>query len=177
MQRVENIKKIIEMNFNGNQTLFAKAIKKAPAQVNQWLNGRRNIGNGVAVEIERALNLPIGSLDEDLTQMSIVNHGIQNQATPTHSGSLKTETMPDGSMHPIIPQGSQISINTSDTIITDGKIYQIQIGQDVFIRRLFRQLSGSLKLIADNPTFGTDTLTQDNVQVLGRVVAWTVKDD
>ena len=62
-KRLAAVKTLIAENFNGNQTEFARAINKSPAQVNQWINGYRQIGDAIAVHIEKALNLPIGELD------------------------------------------------------------------------------------------------------------------
>ena len=36
MNRVDKVKLLIDERFNGNQADFARAVKKAPAQVNQW---------------------------------------------------------------------------------------------------------------------------------------------
>lgn len=63
MSRLDKIKELIENQFNGSQAEFARAIGKAPAQVNQWLNGYRNIGTGAAAHIETTLSLPRGWLD------------------------------------------------------------------------------------------------------------------
>lgn len=63
MSRLDKVKELIERRFNGSQAEFARAIEKAPAQVNQWLNGYRNIGNGAAAQIEDVLSLPRGWLD------------------------------------------------------------------------------------------------------------------
>lgn len=63
MSRLDKVKELIEKRFNGSQAEFARAIEKAPAQVNQWLNGYRNIGNGAAAHIEATLSLPRGWLD------------------------------------------------------------------------------------------------------------------
>ena len=63
MSRLDNLKNLIESRFNGSQAEFARAIGKAPAQVNQWVNGYRNIGNGAAAQIEDSLSLPRGWLD------------------------------------------------------------------------------------------------------------------
>lgn len=63
MNRVDKVKLLIDERFNGNQADFARAVKKAPAQVNQWLNGYRNIGDAVTLHIETALGLPVGWID------------------------------------------------------------------------------------------------------------------
>ena len=67
MTRIEQVRKLIDEKFNGNQADFSRAIGKAPAQVNQWLNGYRNIGDGVALNIEKSLGLPQGYLDGVVT--------------------------------------------------------------------------------------------------------------
>ena len=69
MSRLDTVKKLINDKFDGNQADFARAIQKAPAQVNQWLNGYRNIGDAVALHIEKSLNLPIGFLDGEQGEM------------------------------------------------------------------------------------------------------------
>lgn len=69
MNRLERVKTLIQERYDGNQTEFAKAIGKAAAQVNQWVNGYRNIGDGTASNIEIALNLPRGYLDGEAEAM------------------------------------------------------------------------------------------------------------
>ena len=50
--------------FDGSQTNFARAAKKSFSQINQYLNGVRNIGEKVAREIEKNLGLSTGYLDQ-----------------------------------------------------------------------------------------------------------------
>lgn len=102
--------------------------------------------------------------------------GTQNNFFPESTGNLKTIAMPDNSFAPLIPQSSELTYNTSDTTIKNGKIYLIQQGEQIFIRRAFPQLSGNVKWACENPAFGTDELPPDAVQIVGRVVAWMVKD-
>lgn len=51
------IREIIQTRFEGNQAAFARAIKKSPNQVNQWLTGYRSVGDGAARNIENMLKL------------------------------------------------------------------------------------------------------------------------
>lgn len=62
MNRLDKILHLIENSFNGSQVKFAKAIKRSPAQVNQWVTNRRTVGDALALHIERSLNLPLGWL-------------------------------------------------------------------------------------------------------------------
>lgn len=63
MNREDRIRELIEKEFSGNQATFARAIGKSSAQVNQWLNGYRKIGDGVARNIESALGKGLGWID------------------------------------------------------------------------------------------------------------------
>lgn len=56
-------KKIIRERFGGNQAEFARAVKKSPSQIWQYLNGHREMGEKFARSVEQALRLPAGYLD------------------------------------------------------------------------------------------------------------------
>lgn len=83
MSRVNSVKKLIAENFEGKQKLFAAAIGKPPAQVNQWLNGFRNIGDGLSAHIETTLKLPRGWLDNptDLNGLNLNKKPTESNAT------------------------------------------------------------------------------------------------
>lgn len=51
------LRKLIDTRFDGKQAAFARAIRKSPNQVNQWLTGYRSVGDGVARNIETILGL------------------------------------------------------------------------------------------------------------------------
>lgn len=57
MDRVSILRSLIEGAYGGNQADFARAIKRSPAQINQWLQGVRAIGDAAARHIENTLNL------------------------------------------------------------------------------------------------------------------------
>lgn len=63
MDRKAKLQEIIRSRFGGSQADFAAAIKRSPAQVNQWLSGYRAIGDAGARVIELALDLPLGHFD------------------------------------------------------------------------------------------------------------------
>lgn len=63
MDRREQLKSLIDARFGGVQADFARAIKRSPAQVNQWLSGHRLLGDAGARHIEITLGLPIGFFD------------------------------------------------------------------------------------------------------------------
>lgn len=63
MDRKVFLQRLLDSRFNGSQAEFARAIKRSPAQVNQWLNGYRTLGNAGARHIELTLALSAGWLD------------------------------------------------------------------------------------------------------------------
>lgn len=69
MDRRAKLRALIQARFGGNQAEFACAIKRSPAQVNQWLSGHRAIGDAGARIIELALGLPSGYFDSSNTKL------------------------------------------------------------------------------------------------------------
>jgi hypothetical protein len=63
MNRKIFLQQLLETRFNGSQAAFARAIKRSPAQVHQWLSGYRTLGNAGARHIELTLALPAGWMD------------------------------------------------------------------------------------------------------------------
>lgn len=57
MDRKNKLLALINGKFNGNQADFARAIGKSPSQINQWLAGVRNLGDGSVRLIEKKLKL------------------------------------------------------------------------------------------------------------------------
>lgn len=64
-KRRERLIELINKQYGGNQTSFAKAIRRSPAQINHWKTGERTIGDTIAIDIEKTLNFPYGWFDED----------------------------------------------------------------------------------------------------------------
>lgn len=58
MGDVELLQQLIDARFSGNQAAFARAIERQPAQISQYLKGRRVIGLQIKIWIERKLDLP-----------------------------------------------------------------------------------------------------------------------
>lgn len=55
MSDVELLQALIDQAYAGNQAAFARAIDRQPAQINQYLKGRRQLGVEVKMHIERTL--------------------------------------------------------------------------------------------------------------------------
>ena len=61
--RTKRLLYLIESVFGGSQTKFARAINRSNAQVNALVRERKPIGDALALNIERTLNLRIGWFD------------------------------------------------------------------------------------------------------------------
>lgn len=68
MNRRTLLRTLIDDRYHANVAEFARAIKKAPAQVHQWLSGNRALGNAGARDIEIMLNLGQGFFDHGKAQ-------------------------------------------------------------------------------------------------------------
>ncbi len=78
------------------------------------------------------------------------------------------------SMEPTIKDGSTLLLRLDDTSIKDGFIYVIQMEEQIFVRRLKRDLK-NIHVMADNPQYQTEflnykTLEKDMLKIIGRVV-------
>ena len=51
----------------GKQVVLAKRIKKAPAQISQWINSTRTLTEDTAREIEKEVRKPPGWMDQPIT--------------------------------------------------------------------------------------------------------------
>ncbi|ULJ67889.1 helix-turn-helix domain-containing protein [Wielerella bovis] len=108
------------------------------------------------------------------------NHNFS--VTQTIVNTIKNENthiiMPDNSMSPIIPQGSELWIDEQETKIYDNKTYWLTWqGRPAPIARcLVFNPNGLLDVIAHNKDVSNHTIQPDKIQILGRVIAWKVLD-
>jgi len=61
--RRNNLKRIIDEQYQGNQAAFARAIEVKPTQMSNMLNGKAPIGNSMAQRIENLIGWERGDLD------------------------------------------------------------------------------------------------------------------
>ena len=75
------------------------------------------------------------------------------------------------SMDPTISDGDFVIVDTSKNHINSDGIFIIQSGDDTFIKRVQRNINGSLLLISDNPKyhpFEVGPENRDSMRVIGR---------
>lgn len=108
MDRRTKIVQLIMNRFGGNQAKFAEAIQRSPAQVNQWVTKRRAVGDGLALHIERILNLPTGWLDKDENK--------NNNSNARYIGAIEPyeESCPLAADEVEVPFYTDISLSAGD---------------------------------------------------------------
>ncbi|WP_228269064.1 XRE family transcriptional regulator [Acinetobacter junii] len=75
------------------------------------------------------------------------------------------------SMFPTIQDKEPLLVNTLDQSLTDGFIYVIRTGEHFWVKRIQRQIDGSILLISDNKTYPPmplDLNEASDVEILGR---------
>ena len=91
--------------------------------------------------------------------------------------SLATISADGSSMAPRIEDGDSLTINLHDHTVASGKVYAIALGDELFVKRIFKIPGGGLRIVSDNPDktrFPDWDLLPDNVEsmrIIGRVVA------
>jgi len=72
------------------------------------------------------------------------------------------------SMYPNIKDGDIMFIDRSDVELKDGEVYIVRMGEEVFVKRLFR-VPGKILAKSDNETYPAFDLDLD-FEILGRVI-------
>lgn len=82
------------------------------------------------------------------------------------------------SMEPTINSGNTILVNLVDKKLTEGSIYVLRLGEDLYAKRLQQRFDGSIELISDNKEYSTQLVKPDELEqleIIGKVV-WIGKD-
>jgi phage repressor protein C with HTH and peptisase S24 domain len=73
------------------------------------------------------------------------------------------------SMDPTLRDGDEILVDRTPQPLRDG-IYVVRLGDALLVKRIATRKPGKIALISDNPVYRTIKLSQDEVEVIGRVV-------
>lgn len=77
------------------------------------------------------------------------------------------------SMFPRLRDGDAVLFDTADQAVMDGKLYVIEWGDSTYVKRLYRELDGLVRVVSDNPAPEfRDRMVQPSdpgFKVLGRV--------
>jgi len=75
------------------------------------------------------------------------------------------------SMEPTFSYNDIVFINRAKTDLQRGGIFTIRTEAGLFIKRVQKRIDGKIDIISDNPVYSTQTLSPNEIEVLGRVVS------
>jgi phage repressor protein C with HTH and peptisase S24 domain len=82
------------------------------------------------------------------------------------------------SMEPTIHTNNTLLVNMDDTTLTDGSIFVLRLGDELYAKRLQKRFDGAVELISDNKEYKDQIVKPneiDNLEIIGKVV-WVGKD-
>ncbi|MCE3268989.1 MAG: hypothetical protein K0R49_1241 [Burkholderiales bacterium] len=194
--RITNLKRIINDEYGNSINNFATKLGRDSSQFYNIFKGRRSFGQNLARDLEILLKIPPYSLDKSTEEETLIDkvmlipqYIIKGSAdTASINGSIfvieksivKNSNWQinqlfglnaDGeAMSPTIRHNGKIIIDASQTNIIEGNIYALSKNNEIFIRRIFRQIgSNSYEAKADNEKYGKIDLNRD-IAILGLVV-------
>lgn len=88
--RTKRLLYLIERDFGGSQTKFAQAINRSNAQVNALVKERKPIGDALALNIERTLELGIGWFDIPITKINDQETQIKNAGDSNNIDNIQS---------------------------------------------------------------------------------------
>ena len=91
----------------------------------------------------------------------------------TSPEKCKRFTVHGDSMIPILFDGDSILVDCSIKKVTDGKIYAFSFDGDLRVKRLYKQLSGGLRILSENPAVPEERIDPcdiDRINIIGRVI-------
>jgi phage repressor protein C with HTH and peptisase S24 domain len=82
------------------------------------------------------------------------------------------------SMEPTIQNNNSLLVNVDDSKLTDGSIFVLRFGDELYAKRLQKRFDGSVELISDNKEYNNQIVNVDEIEklhIIGKVV-WIGKD-
>lgn len=92
--------------------------------------------------------------------------------------TLKVLFAKGDSMEPTIHSGDSILVDTSVHQLTDGAIFVLSLGGDLYAKRLQKRVDGGIEVISDNREYSNQVVAAselDQLHIIGKVV-WIGKD-
>ena len=193
--RRKNLLNLIAAKYNANRAEFSRAVGKNSNLINLVLSTneefRRNIGETLARDLEERAGLPAGWLDTEqhggptgsVSTFPIIRLGQETDGTeklvlasdivsrqldnPTALVNIKACFMPTAEMAPAINRGDLMFIDTGVKAVAAEGVYVLVNGKDVFVRRVKKTLTGTLRASADSDSSVEDLPAK--IKIAGRI--------
>ena len=74
------------------------------------------------------------------------------------------------SMEPTLKDGDILFIDREKTDISRGGVFVVSSNHGVFVKRVRKRVDGQIDIVSDNPDYSPQTLSSDEVTILGKAV-------
>lgn len=125
-----------------------------------------------------SIEIPIVGIENGRPGASLLFRPGSLEKRGVKSAYAEIHQAPDDAMSPRIDKGDSILVDGKDTAVQDGRVYLVEWAGVELVRMLFRELDGSVRLVAANraPEFRDRTarIGDEGFNIVGRV-RWVAK--
>ncbi|MBL1244663.1 MAG: LexA family transcriptional regulator [Sulfurimonas sp.] len=108
---------------------------------------------------------------EEIEELAIPEHFMFMLGGERELKNIEAINVSGDSMEPTFSYNDIVFINRSKTDLNHGGIFTIRTEAGLFIKRIQTRIDGQIDVISDNSVYSTQTLSPNEVEVLGRVVS------
>ncbi len=108
---------------------------------------------------------------EEIEELEIPEHFMFMLGGEKELKHIEAINVSGDSMEPTFSYNDIVFINRSKTDLNRGGIFTIRTDAGLFIKRIQTRIDGQIDVISDNSVYSTQTLSLNEVEVLGRVVS------
>jgi len=109
------------------------------------------------------------NFDENYEVLSI-DKTIMQSITPNFSKTIEAINVDGESMEPTLQDGSIVFIDREQRDINKDGIFVASTTAGLFIKRIRQRADGMVELISDNKAYGSEIITADEIEIIGRVI-------
>jgi len=109
------------------------------------------------------------NFDENYEVLSI-DKTIMQSITPNFSKTIDAINVDGESMEPTLQDGSIVFIDREQRDINKDGIFVASTTAGLFIKRIRQRADGMVELISDNKAYGSEIITADEIEIIGRVI-------
>lgn len=116
---------------------------------------------------------PKGSAQEDATAELALSPLFVREVLGSAPDRLVTVQVSGNAMAPTVGDRDLLVVDSSDRRLSDGCLYALDTGGEPLVRRVARQATGGVRLLADNAAYAEELVSADcldRLAVIGRVV-------
>lgn len=108
---------------------------------------------------------------EEIQELEIPEHFMFMLGGERELKNIEAINVSGDSMEPTFSYNDIVFINRSKTDLNRGGVFTIRTEAGLFIKRIQTRIDGQIDVISDNSVYRTQTLSPNEIEVLGRVVS------